>query len=1256
MTRFAVLTLLIVMVGILPACSSGSGGSNGSANPRDEVTPQGLIFTYPFNGQSDVVLDTTMVVDFGGAVSGDVSDAFALQIDGDDAQPPLTATQDEDQPNIIRLTASADLLPNTRYDVVATDSIAGGNTNFDAGDRVFSFITRPAEGRPADGDFKVTTVTPGETNEITGEKSIFAQFNAIRVIFNEPLDPATVDDSTFVVTGPDGEQITTGTNGDATQAKLTALGRYIVFDPTEDLLPPGKYTISWTSDIVSEFGKPLVAGSQTRQVLSIGKPIPQTLTIEDTGTNPDDLPDNNLDGMATNNVNISSKLIASNDQPVVGPGDVDGAAASRVARGVETTLSTPGQPGFGDVFPAVIRAGQKFQLKGLSLSLNGDIATPIDPSGLIDVNFINDVDVYLMANDYRNIEAPTAVRLRFDLGIGTLITATAGTPENIIQSLANGVFNQTVLNIQAAGLAVPRANGDLAISTIGTFPINVNRTDNATTDFQLTLVLPALPDDQIDVAADQLPPTVTAQSPTACLYAFGSAAYNPVFASLGASPTALPEQLCTDGSPGDDDSAAINSFPIESSPAITFSEPLDPTSVNPGSIMLTSDAGDVPATYRVEGFSIVIDPISLLQPSTQYTIMLNASDTLKDLAGNAVSFENTLGPGQTIAFTTEPQVETSPTPPLLGTLSPGIPCALEGGDFNSGGDTAGHCVGDDPGMDADGNDIASDDFPVFTSPANVSVDGFFSKLVDSDSIVLANGCLTAGSGDANSNAGATVAVQQMNGSGQCVGAVPGEIALANQGDALTRGFSFRPSEDFQPGTRYWIVVCGTDGSSCSNQIVDADGTALNTNPLNGTGSTPQAATTQPPAGGPDIVIPFDATAASDDYYANQFTLPESDTNGNGQFDDGEVPQAGNRTLLTLTTELLGNSLMIPGEQADGRFASYLSLARPIAIRDTMEDCAALDSVANADGSSAVGSTPNECIRVSLLPGGINSLTGVDIDISQLSATITGAVGGPLDQLVGAIVDQLALVNEDPDQGPTSPIGEIPAVGNAINGLLSTVGGLLGGNPEMTPEEAGGLLGQILPPDSQIAQLFSMLLNDETTVGSLLNQLSQPGDLVGGLLSALLDDAGLGDTTALRTGRILLRFPNDANTDGTQSGYIVDKCTGTFPARTDADGNVTSPAVPYDFEPCFAASLTLVANAPDGQGVALDQQPINVNIVGPVTFEQNGRLAISVRNSNRFRLNATALNLLPATATVDPGGLNFQLVGSPAHGGREFPNR
>ncbi len=398
------------------------------------------------------------------------------------------------------------------------------------------------------------------------------------------------------------------------------------------------------------------------------------------------------------------------------------------------------------------------------------------------------------------------------------------------------------------------------------------------------------------------------------------------------------------------------------------------------------------------------------------------------------------------------------------------------------------------------------------------------------------------------------------------------------------------------------MICGTDNSVCSASIVDANGEALNTDPLSGSGST-NVNSAANVAGGPDIIMPFDVTDASQDYYADQFTLPATDSNGNGQFDDAngdgsytsgdadERPQPGNRALVEL--DLAGQQLVSPN-RSDGLYATYLSLTRPIAIRKTLSDCSATSQVVDDNGNSVIGSTPSQCIEVSLLPGGFSALTGIPITAGPAINVLPGILTGVLGNLVADTTNQIT------DSTPLSGLGQV--LGGAVTGLTGTVGDVL-----------------------------------NNTAGTATNQLVTA--LVGSDPAAALAN----------TGRVILRFPDlsggNGGDQGTQSGYIVPECQGSL-------NNGQS----YDYSPCFVASLHLVANAPDGQGVTLSQQDLTVNVVGPVTFEQNGRLVISLRNANTFALSATALNLLPAKATIAPGNLHYQLVGNAVHGGRAYPQR
>lgn len=1167
----AAISASILAAATLSACTSGGGGDNGNNTVAPDDT-QGLNFTFPYNGQQDVTLNTQISLTFPGKLSGDVGDALSVHMDS--ANGPVAEgvkiVPDEDQDGIVRITHEMPLAPKTTYYVVTDDTLKAGASHFNAGDTLFQFTTRSMSGRPSKGDFRVTEASPGDTNPVTGRTTVFTQFNTIHIAFSEAVDPSTVvDGSTFHFTDSSGQEI---------PGRLTVSGHELTFDPTDDL-PAGNYTLALTDDVTSAFGKSLNSFSVDRHVLSAGKTVEQNTTISPSSDTASDLPDNTLNGKPINLVDIATQLIGHNLQP---------ARNSPQRQGVLTTLAQPGMPGFDDVIPATIRAGQKFELTPLSLKLNGKVPTPI-VSGPIQVEFSSDANVYLQSNDLRNVITPTSIRLRFDLGIGTLVGGSPGSPENIISTLANGVFNQTALNIQGAGIAIPQDNGDLRISALVTFPIRVNRTDPAIVNAELTLLLPA--SKQTPVKPDTTAPFITAQYPSACLYAFGSPAYDAFYDQ--AAPTALPESACAGPLNGNPPPAgglgvAANNYPIESSPALVFSEPMDPLSVNGNSVQLTSSSGDVSASLRVDGTAVIIDPDELLEPDTEYTINIGSGSALRDLSGNDLVANTAGGPGNTIKFTTEPQVTANPAPVLLGELSPGVPCALNSnGDFSSGGDNAGQCMGD-----ADNG--TTRDFAVFKSPANVPVSASLSKFVERDSVVLADGCLTSGSGSRNTVSNATVALEQVDSSGQCVGVPQASLVFPNRDGDKVRAFSIRPVGNLDVGSRYWIVVCGNDGSTCTSTITDIDGLALNTNPLMGSGSTNNGGNG---AGGPDIVMPFDVTDASLDYYASQFTLPYSDTNGNGQFDDpngdgmytaggtDERPQPGNRTLVNL--KLLGLQIK-NSNRDDGAYPSYLSLTRPIAIRKTIESCGAItNSIVDDDGNSVVGDgTADPCIQVSLLPGGMSALTGIGIGLGEALTPITNAVVVPL-------------------QNATSSgtlLGNIPILGPVLNGVFDTAGAALNG----VFEAIDGLTD--LPP-----------VGGDGTASS--------GDLI-------------------NTGRILLRFPdladNGGNDTGTQSGYIVPKCQGSL--------NGTE----YDYEPCFVASLNLVANAPDGQGVSLEQQTIQANIVGPVTFEQNGRLVISVRNANSFSLSAKALGLLPATADVNPGGLTFQLVGNATQGGRAYP--
>src|SRR5699024_349725 len=114
----------------------------------------------------------------------------------------------------------------------------------------------------------------------------------------------------------------------------------------------------------------------------------------------------------------------------------------------------------------------------------------------------------------------------------------------------------------------------------------------------------------------------------------------------------------------------VNDFPVEASPFVLFSEPVDPNTVTSGSITLLktpkTSPTPVPATLRVEGATVVVDPATALDPATNYAIAFNQAGVVKDLAGNAATFDRLKNGGQSLVFfRTEALTDVKPAAPLI---------------------------------------------------------------------------------------------------------------------------------------------------------------------------------------------------------------------------------------------------------------------------------------------------------------------------------------------------------------------------------------------------------------------------------------------------------------------------------------------------------------------------------------------------------------------------------------------------------------
>ena len=98
------------------------------------------------------------------------------------------------------------------------------------------------------------------------------------------------------------------------------------------------------------------------------------------------------------------------------------------------------------------------------------------------------------------------------------------------------------------------------------------------------------------------------------------------------------------------------------SPIVMFDEPLDPTTISSSSIQLWTGATPIDATVSLAegGTQAVIDPVSPLEYSTDYYIVVTTD--VKDLAGNALVDDWTVGEATDHDFTTENSPEDTDGP------------------------------------------------------------------------------------------------------------------------------------------------------------------------------------------------------------------------------------------------------------------------------------------------------------------------------------------------------------------------------------------------------------------------------------------------------------------------------------------------------------------------------------------------------------------------------------------------------------------
>lgn len=452
-------------------------------------------------------------------------------------------------------------------------------------------------------------------------------------------------------------------------------------------------------------------------------------------------------------------------------------------------------PNYPEVTPLTMRRGNLLAGSSVDVKIAGVV-----PAGLstdaIHVSIISDATGYMVPNPYsRAVDAPRQVFLTMDAAMSA---------DN---APANGAFNQNLLHIEVVGTAIVK-DGKLVMDAVGVTELDVLGLDQAAGVLSFHL----------EGYQDQVHAPAQAADTTA-----------PTLQSW------LPGAEGKRARPGD---------PV----ILTFSEPIDPASLDAASVQLLKDGVAQPIRWRADGSSVVLRPLAPLAHNAEYTAVFTSAVT--DMAGNGVSD----GSHQRV-FSLQALDSVAPHSPVVLATYPGFPCVSTGRDVAAG--LQGRCAGGKAGDDL---------LPLPLMPTDRSLQVQFSQNMNVASIQLGASC----------NSG-SFRVERIDIAGVCQAAVPGRLELSPQ------SLRFTPDTPWAPGT-YYRYVLGSNGNGRS-ATATCDGTSAicggNGLPLQ-TQMLAQSAGAAPTAtgGGPALEIWFRGGPALNSVAQRLRGLPALDVNAN----------------------------------------------------------------------------------------------------------------------------------------------------------------------------------------------------------------------------------------------------------------------------------------------------------------------------------------------------------------------------------------
>ncbi|MBA4723412.1 MAG: Ig-like domain-containing protein [Alcanivorax sp.] len=707
--------LLISSALILSACGGG-GGSDMPGPDAGESKRQSLLYAYPDNGQTEVPTPAPVVLRFSSAVTVDAAEAAITLHEGDASGPTLAATFStvDGEPRGLVLTPDDKLKPLTDYTVVIKNLKLEKGT---AANQVLGFTTRPLHEGPrslvvSSDDFVIERRIPDG-----GSSEPVMDFSTFRFQFSQPIDPATVHygNAPASSTAPADNVGLYDSQGNLVDAVLVVNDRYMTVDPNpqsddpEDkyfsYLTPGEtYTLRLGDGITSVYGETF-GGDEIaftpKDSSPRGEPAVLVQRITDSANRTNLSP---LTGKPINEVPVNGVLLGE---------DANITQASNNAVMAELADVTQ----YPDVTP--IRLPRNTVLDGSSIDvlIGGHVPAGFS-SGQVEMRMLSDATGYLVPNPYNSnrSDALRIVHLFMDVAIATEDPRT------------NGAFTQDILHIELIGTAaVDTTEGVLNIDAVSVVEPNVlgQEYGYGLLSFQLQSYKDQQnpPVDAVAEMEDNQPPVL--QSWT------------------------LGDYTDHDGITRSKADLYIPGDPI----VLNFSEPLLNESLR-DQVRLYENGMEVPTDVHADGAALVITPQEPLKydyETEENIYQLQVDSGVSDRAGNPI--QATIDETFSLPYIVEtgfklvdgngtPINDTREVPkhaPLVLSVYPGFPCALDHTTADLENNIVGRCLNSFPGWDQGGADDikpADDLLPLSSLPANRPIIAQFSKAIDPHSVSL----------------------------------------------------------------------------------------------------------------------------------------------------------------------------------------------------------------------------------------------------------------------------------------------------------------------------------------------------------------------------------------------------------------------------------------------------------------------------------------------------------------------------------------